>query len=271
MCLAIYSPVGEPLLPKSVFRNAWGHNYDGAGYMFALGGKLIIRKPFWSLKALWKAYRRDFEQYGTSSPFVIHFRYSTHGVTDTLNTHPHSLNDGEVGLVHNGVLWDFEGSNTKLSDTVFFCQTVLAQRTTEQLTDEKFGQWLTSVIGGGNKLVLMDHQGGVLIVNPGQGVWDGQVWYSNTDYLAPVKKTVPSKGGEAMFYPPGYQPTAEDYAEMRELGLFDAKVNYDDLDEEQWKLACNAMERDADFEQWIDGDGNLVSTPRKGISCVQVI
>lgn len=157
--------------------------------MFALDGVLIIRKPFYKLAELLTAYAADHAQYGKGSAFVVHLRYSTHGDKGESNVHPHSLADGTVGLVHNGILHDFSSYNSPESDTVRFCNSVLVARSAEQLVSKEFGDIMGKMIDYGNKFILLDCNGNVSIVNEECGLWDGQRWYSNSGYL-PAKPII---------------------------------------------------------------------------------
>ncbi len=181
MCIAIYQPVGSAILSDSTLERCWDKNKDGAGYMFVDSGKLVVRKPFFKRKELISAYQADFAAYGQTSPFVTHFRWRTHGIKDELNTHPHIICNGQVGMVHNGILPFDPPSQSKISDTVWFCITVLAERQRSQLLSQRFGAYLADMIGY-NKLILMGNNGRVSIVNEKAGVWDDGIWYSNTGY-----------------------------------------------------------------------------------------
>jgi hypothetical protein len=182
MCLAVFQPKGDAALDRDILKNGWTANPDGAGYMFAADGKLVIRKPFYSLKRLRKAYYKDHAAFGATSHFVVHFRYATHGDNSTVNIHPHILGDGRAGLVHNGILDIEPPATSDLSDTAFFCRTILACREPAQLTSGVFGGELAEMIGPANKFILMDECGNVSIVNADSGVWDGSRWFSNSGY-----------------------------------------------------------------------------------------
>lgn len=182
MCLIAYQPPGHAPFPDAVLHEGWVNNPHGAGYMFAVDGVLHVRKPFYKLKDLRDAYLADHAAHGAASCFVLHFRWSTHGDKGETNVHPHTLANGNVALVHNGVLHDFTPPpGAKISDTVFFCRTVLYGREAVQLMSEDFCTWLGGLIGA-DKFVLMDAAGNVRIVNESGGLWDGQCWYSNTTY-----------------------------------------------------------------------------------------
>lgn len=182
MCLIAYQPPGDPTFEENVLENGWQANSHGAGYMFAAGGKLVIRKPFYSLKALREAYTKDHAAHGASSAFALHFRYATHGDKGKQNVHPHILAGGNVGLVHNGILWEFDFGDAEDSDTVTFCKSVLACRSAENLLSAEVGAMLAELIGASNKFVMMDCAGNVEIVNETSGQWDGNRWFSNSGY-----------------------------------------------------------------------------------------
>jgi predicted glutamine amidotransferase len=183
VCLIIYQPEADEPISRETFQNSWSSNNDGAGYMFSDGKQLVLRKPFKRLKHLIKSYERDHATFGFDSSFVVHFRFSTHGTNNVINTHPHPLADGMAGLVHNGILpVDPPSGAGDISDTVYFCRTVLSFRSVNQLMDENFHDYLENIIGMGNKLAIMDFAGNVAIVNEDMGMWDGVRWYSNGGY-----------------------------------------------------------------------------------------
>ena len=183
MCLIAYQPPGDKPFERDVLENGWDNNHHGAGYMFVEDGKLVIRKPFFKLKELLRAYNGDHRRCGATSHFIVHFRWATHGSAKAINIHPHSLRGGEAGLVHNGILTDFiPPSGTDLSDTAWFCKTVLVGRPIEQLTSVEFGSLLAEMITERNKFVILDKNGQCVIVNDTSGIYDGKRWYSNTDY-----------------------------------------------------------------------------------------
>lgn len=196
MCMIAYQPKGNEPFSRDIFTNAWSHNHHGAGYMFCLDGKVVIRKPFYKLRELIRAYEADHQQHGATSPFVVHFRWKTHGTMDAINVHPHELDGGKAGLVHNGVLSAFTPpwKSNELSDTAWFCRTVLVQRPAEQLVEQGFAEMLAEMITDSNRMVILSHTGRAMIINPksGSAQYDGDRWYSNADFKEKYKKPVVS-------------------------------------------------------------------------------
>jgi glucosamine 6-phosphate synthetase-like amidotransferase/phosphosugar isomerase protein len=127
MCLIV---LGKQI-PSNHIRNGWEYgNDDGAGYAFAVNGKLTVRKPYWSLDKLLKALSADQAKHPDST-FLIHLRMTTHGTDCVENLHPMLLDNGCV-IAHNGILRGFNPSDGR-SDTRMFADTVLASRSRRQL------------------------------------------------------------------------------------------------------------------------------------------
>jgi len=183
MCLLIIQPPSTRI-PENHLRNGWKANPDGTGYAYAVNGKLVVRKAFRTYAHFALAYSRDYIAH-PKAPFLIHFRFSTHGGTGAENVHPFLLCGGNVVFAHNGMLFSHESPIPTESDTRFFARTVLAHRAADQIMGKPFQGFLAHLIGGGNKLAFLDATGDISIVNSEYGVWQEGVWYSNTGYLAP--------------------------------------------------------------------------------------
>lgn len=182
MCLITVQPPGVPL-SLDLIHNAWTNgNNDGAGYMYAINGRLRINKGFMK----WDDFAGAYELDRSSHPdvtFVSHLRLATHGTKDAQMTHPYSLANGMVGLVHNGVLSKFGGYNGNgLSDTLEFAWYVMSFRHPKNIMDQEFAKHLGRLIGSSNKFVLLDHRGELRIINEDAGHWKDGLWFSNKNY-----------------------------------------------------------------------------------------
>lgn len=235
--------------------------------MFAAAGKLVIRKPFYRLKDLWKAYKADHREHGATSPFVVHFRWATHGNGDVVNIHPHPICGDKVGLVHNGILNCDPPLSSGISDTVYFCRTVLAHRQPSFVLGHRCNSWLAELIGPSNKFVMMDGRGNVSIVNSTSGEWLDGCWFSNVGHRTPARK---AKLSDSLFTAPGdtleldlatkylrdiginplmasLKEWDEAFRETR-IDLPDYTLDIDKSDERAWREACCAADRDTAAE-----------------------
>lgn len=193
MCIAIYKPEGV-LIDKATLAQCYSANSDGAGYMFHKNDKLYVKKGFFSFEDFWKSYRRD-----KSKETVIHFRIKTHGLINEANCHPYKINDN-FAFVHNGMISGY--TDPAKSDTWLFNEDIL------QPFVDKWGnlglfqdpvQKLIEARIGYSKLIFMDNTGNTKIFNEDKGVWDNDVWYSNSSYKKPAPYVAPPP---LPYYPP---------------------------------------------------------------------
>lgn len=180
MCIAIYHPHDAPLLSKEVLKRCAENNDDGMGIMWASpNGTIQMYKTL-----------EDFESFYAvvasvqllKYPFVLHFRLTTHGGTNIENTHPFFIPNtaGEWAMCHNGVISAMPTAAGK-SDTRFFAD-ALGELKPGWLENPAAVAMVEDTLGKGNKVVMMNNKGDVVILNENAGVWDDGVWYSNTGY-----------------------------------------------------------------------------------------
>ena len=231
MCLIMLQPKGTDVLTKETAEAAWQNNPDGAGFMLAFNGKLIVRKPFFRFKKFWKAYQRARNVFGIEAPFVIHWRIATHGGVTPLNTHPFTFAQGEVGIAHNGILPWLPVDDT-VSDTRFFVEESLKKTTADESMTLDFADTVQELVGRTNKMVLLRADGEWNIVNEDEGSWRGEAWYSNTSSLYRYN-TYFSTGGfskVSSWTPKLDRETDEDWRE-RDWLEFIVKRNQEERDE----------------------------------------
>jgi hypothetical protein len=189
MCIAIYKPENK-VLSLATLKECYTSNPDGAGFMYAENKKLHIEKGFFSFQSFYDAFKKH-----ENKQAVIHFRIKTHGKIDTANCHPFSVNNA-IGFVHNGVISGLGDSD--FSDTVRFNETILRPLVNKwgnlALFQDPIIELLESRIGY-SKLVFLDRHGNHKIMNESKGVWDNDVWYSNTSYKPYVAPKTTSISG----------------------------------------------------------------------------
>jgi glutamine amidotransferase len=188
MCLAVYKPAGLDI-PKSNLQNAYESNSDGCGLCWAENGELHVEKGMMTFDNFYAAYEAHKE-----CSMLIHFRKSTHGKKDTENCHPFLFNDGQLALIHNGVI-PIKCSEDGYSDTWHFVNKILDPIVREHGVpiDDQALSWFIRVSIGTDKVAVMDTKGETVIFNEEKGNWEdtnaiatdgkkGKVWYSNFSF-----------------------------------------------------------------------------------------
>ena len=184
MCIIILNKKGK--LSEKVLQQASLSNRDGAGIMYAVNGKIHVRKSLDNndIIAEYNRVRKDFPDIAIG----LHFRIKTDGEIDTANCHPYKVNEGTY-LMHNGILRDYSGLNTAESDTRLFIHDVLKHVPGKTLLKPYMVNLIRQAIGGNNKFLIMRATGQYLLVNEKVGHYDeaGDNWFSNSSYCSPKK------------------------------------------------------------------------------------
>jgi predicted glutamine amidotransferase len=229
MCIAIYKPA-DKLISKETLEECFIHNPHGAGFMYVENKSLKVKKGFFTFAEFWDAY-----QPYQSLKSVIHFRIKTHGDVLKENCHPFNVTKN-LGFVHNGIISGF-GSD-KVSDTREFnrlvMQPLVAKWGKLALFEEPVQELLESRISY-SKLIFLDSNNNETIFNEEKGVWDDEVWYSNTSYkprvvavLAPYVKPIYQSTIPLAFKSPYEAPKASQFFQMGE-SIYLLKNHYDDV------------------------------------------
>lgn len=177
MCLIVtQSRMDKPIdLTMEEISDAFDHNSDGAGIMFDRKGELIIEKPFNTVFELWDAYVAALDEY--TNHLCVHWRMATSGSNSALNTHPHVLCRGKVGMMHNGIL-PSETTVFDISDTVYWARTVFYGRSVAHVMGKRFRNHIEQYIGG-DRIALLDENGNLSLLNEAEGNWQDGRWHSN--------------------------------------------------------------------------------------------
>lgn len=168
MCLILLKPAGMRL-PRMLFKNVFEKNKDGFGFMYY---DTEQQKIVWE-KIVTDNWEAHYDLYlpHEAHEICLHWRYGTHGTKDFENAHPHVVKDGELMLMHNGVISGYGGYNVKdsASDTVEFLDKTLRPICDENLdtasivANKGFRHLLGKAVGDSNKLMLLTRQGFTMI------------------------------------------------------------------------------------------------------------
>jgi glutamine---fructose-6-phosphate transaminase (isomerizing) len=78
--------------------------YDSAGVAVLNGNGVQVRKAVGRLSELEKSLKADPPHGGVG---IGHTRWATHGVPNTVNSHPHVSYDGKLSVIHNGIIENY--------------------------------------------------------------------------------------------------------------------------------------------------------------------
>jgi hypothetical protein len=214
MCIAILN-TPNVTFPKSLIRNCWDNNGDGAGLIYTDTKRKRLH-TFKELDNVEKYYAKyiDIRRKHPKSKVVLHFRISTSGGVNITNTHPFSVND-QLAFVHNGVISELNGIDKNRSDTNLFNERVLKNLPNGFEQDKTISALISKYIGH-SKLIFLNALNEASIVNPDLGKTDAMYpdcWFSNSTYkpvsyydyggtriqkkapaIAPVKNTATTYG-----------------------------------------------------------------------------
>ena len=174
MCIIILNQ--KNTLTKKVLNQSWESNSHGAGLMYVSEGNLEIFKTF-DKSEFTKKY---FEvRKLTKGPVILHFRIATSGQHNEENLHPFTVNKN-LSFVHNGII---DGLGSKLHSDTFELNQILKDVIKGNEISEGIKRLLTLICADYSKLLFLDSENKVTIINEELGHWDNSGnWYSNFSY-----------------------------------------------------------------------------------------
>lgn len=179
MCIAILNK--STLLSKKSLKNCWDNNNHGAGIGYIDGNELRSYHESTSFESFYEEYK--FIRQLTDQPMMLHFRIATHGMGKDM-LHPHEVTHGKVTLIHNGIIRGL-GDN-RVSDTREFAELLgnFRPKNVAFIDHKGVRGFAMHLLGGTNKVILMDNRGAFRILNESLGHWDKNkdTWYSNGSY-----------------------------------------------------------------------------------------
>jgi hypothetical protein len=179
-------------LANDLLQNAYDHNSDGWGVMYAHNGRVVAHKQ--------KTGMDQFFAYWDTLPanknIAVHFRFGTSGPQNAAACHPFEVLNKDKGdpidlfLMHNGVLRGSFGGTNKKSDTMQYVEALARQLrlAPDLLKDRAWREAQEALLGNPNKVVMLEGNGRWHYLNYQQGKRDKKtgVWHSNEYSLDPV-------------------------------------------------------------------------------------
>ncbi|WP_344817435.1 glutamine--fructose-6-phosphate transaminase (isomerizing), partial [Flavobacterium cheonanense] len=94
-----------PIVIKGLKRLEY-RGYDSAGVMLYDGTDLKVSKTKGKVSDLEEKSSKEITTNGTIG--MGHTRWATHGVPNDVNSHPHLSNSGDLAIIHNGIIENYE-------------------------------------------------------------------------------------------------------------------------------------------------------------------
>lgn len=196
MCVILVKERGIELPTKDVLESCWKRNPDGAGFMFNDCNKVVIMKGFMTFEEFYLRLQTANEFYHLKEKgLVIHFRIATSGLKDKGNCHPYPItNDNldlrksfivtDLGIAHNGIIRNYNGTDKVLNDTQLFIKNDLFELNS---LDKKFYkntifQSMIERLIDGSRLVFLNKKGE--IIKLGNWFQDGNYYFSNLNHVS---------------------------------------------------------------------------------------
>lgn len=246
MCIIAVKPAHHKMIDESIIETMFQNNPDGSGYMYSYNNKVHIEKGFMTLKELLNSLDNLKKKVNIEEiPLILHFRISTSGKIDGATCHPFPVTSDlnalrkthvitNLGMAHNGVIYDFEEKKSIYSDTQLFvnkCVSYLYDINPKFLHDDRTEKMLEPIING-SRLAFLDRHGN--IYRYGEWCEDDGIFYSNEGYIPWTSRYYhyDSNYYDNYYYGDDYYYYGDDEQELRileKLEAYEEITDYNDI------------------------------------------
>lgn len=246
MCIIAIKPPHHKMIDESIIETMFQNNPDGSGYMYSYNNKVHIEKGFMTLKELLNSLDSLKKKVNIEEiPLILHFRISTSGKIDGATCHPFPVTSDlnalrkthvitNLGMAHNGVIYDFEEKKSIYSDTQLFvnkCVSYLYDINPKFLHDDRTEKMLEPIING-SRLAFLDRHGN--IYRYGDWCENDGIFYSNEGYIPWTSRYYhyDSNYYDNYYYGDDYYYYGDDEQELRileKLEAYEEITDYNDI------------------------------------------
>ena len=153
----------QPILIEGLRRMEY-RGYDSAGIAILEGGEARVRKAAGRLAVLERGLAQEPIP---GSCGIGHTRWATHGPPTTVNAHPHSAASGNVLLVHNGIIENYETLKARLIELGHEFHTETDTEVLCHLIDEVYDGNLEHAVAAA--LMRVEGAFGIAVIDPRDG------------------------------------------------------------------------------------------------------